>query len=126
MSLCAIKDSKSKSLLTKNFNKMHLSLDMNNSLGWTQQRPETTNIQQVLESSLIVSVADLINLLLIIPTSNTSEVRAELIKRMSDEDTSVSGSFRGHRRVQIRDRVKSQFSFFYIFYFWSIKTEYKS
>ena len=60
-----------------------------------QQRPETTNIQQVLESSLIVSVADLNNLLLIIPTSNTSEVRAESIKRMSDEDTSVSGSHSG-------------------------------
>ena len=68
---------------------------MNNSLGWTQQRPETTNIQQVLESSLIVSVADLNNLLLIIPTSNTSEVRAESIKRMSDEDISVSGSHSG-------------------------------
>ena len=69
MSLCAIKDTKSKSLLTKNGNKMDLSLDMNNSLGWTpadpsqvdlQQRPETTNIQQVLESSLIVSVVSFI------------------------------------------------------------------
>ena len=129
MSLCAIKDSKSKFLLTKNSNKMHLSLDMNNSLGWTPKVWPVTgwpaaevNIQQVLESSLIVSVADLNNLLLIIPTSNTSEVRAESIKRMSDEDISVSGSHsgwweppvrgtrsrggRGHRRVQRDSNLK--------------------